>query len=77
MRFCRLVFSSTTPQEWLQFSQYNVARAQQAMQVSQEMREEMSLTRAQVLSSDMQISYSCNLSSFVANLYYNLIPTVR
>lgn len=40
--------SSSTPQEWVQFSQYNVARAQEAMQMSQQMREDMSLTRAQV-----------------------------
>ncbi|KAG7233709.1 hypothetical protein INR49_006690 [Caranx melampygus] len=39
---------SSTPQEWLQFSQYNVARAQEAMALSQQMREDMSLTRAQL-----------------------------
>lgn len=40
--------SSSTPQEWIQFSQYNVDRAQEAMQVSQQMREDTSLARAQV-----------------------------
>ncbi|KAF7669652.1 hypothetical protein LDENG_00159080 [Lucifuga dentata] len=44
----RIPTGSTTPLEWLQFSQYNVARAQEAMQASQEMREEMSLTIAQL-----------------------------
>ncbi|XP_053190564.1 tektin-2 [Scomber japonicus] len=44
----RIPSGSSTPQEWVQFSQYNVARAQQAMQVSQQMREDMSLSRAQL-----------------------------
>uniref|UniRef100_A0A4W6E9M4 Tektin n=1 Tax=Lates calcarifer TaxID=8187 RepID=A0A4W6E9M4_LATCA len=44
----RIPSGSSTPQEWVQFSQYNIARAQEAMQVSQQMREDMSLTRAQV-----------------------------
>ncbi|XP_044028795.1 tektin-2 [Siniperca chuatsi] len=44
----RIPSGSSTPQEWLQFSQYNVARAQEAIQVSQQMREDMSLTRAQL-----------------------------
>ncbi|XP_068432036.1 tektin-2 [Clinocottus analis] len=44
----RVPQGSSTPQEWVQFSQYNVARAQEAMQVSQQMREDMSLTRAQL-----------------------------
>ncbi|GAA6233241.1 tektin-2 [Lates japonicus] len=44
----RIPSGSSTPQEWVQFSQYNVARAQEAMQVSQQMREDMSLTRAQL-----------------------------
>ncbi|KAI4818338.1 hypothetical protein KUCAC02_011682 [Chaenocephalus aceratus] len=44
----RIPPGSSTPQEWLQFSQYNVACAQEAMQVSQQMREDMSLTRAQL-----------------------------
>ncbi|XP_075995753.1 tektin-2 [Genypterus blacodes] len=44
----RIPTGSSTPQEWLQFSQYNVVRAQQAMQASQAMREELSLTRAQL-----------------------------
>ncbi|XP_042363048.1 tektin-2 [Plectropomus leopardus] len=44
----RIPSGSCTPQEWVQFSQYNVARAQEAMQVSQQMREDMSLTVAQL-----------------------------
>nr|XP_046273365.1 tektin-2 isoform X2 [Scatophagus argus]XP_046273366.1 tektin-2 isoform X2 [Scatophagus argus]XP_046273367.1 tektin-2 isoform X2 [Scatophagus argus]XP_046273368.1 tektin-2 isoform X2 [Scatophagus argus]XP_046273370.1 tektin-2 isoform X2 [Scatophagus argus] len=44
----RIPSGSSTPQEWVQFSQYNVARAQEAMQVSQQMREDVSLTRAQL-----------------------------
>ncbi|KAF3834300.1 hypothetical protein F7725_025504 [Dissostichus mawsoni] len=44
----RIPPGSSTPQEWLQFSQYNVACAQEAVQVSQQMREDMSLTRAQL-----------------------------
>lgn len=48
LHFKPFACSSYTPQEWVQFSQYNVARAQEAMQVSQQMREDMSLTRAQV-----------------------------
>lgn len=40
--------SSSTPQEWVQFSQYNIVCAEEAMQASQQMREDMSLTRAQV-----------------------------
>ncbi|XP_026204798.1 tektin-2 [Anabas testudineus] len=44
----RIPSGSSTPQEWIQFSQYNMARAQEAMQVSQQMREDMSLTRAQL-----------------------------
>ncbi|KAM4631355.1 tektin-2 [Polymixia lowei] len=44
----RIPTGSTNPQEWVQFSQYNVACAQEAMQASQQMREDMSLTRAQL-----------------------------
>ncbi|CAK6971576.1 tektin-2 [Scomber scombrus] len=44
----RIPSGSSTPQEWVQFSQYNVACAQQAMQVSQQMREDMSLSRAKL-----------------------------
>ncbi|XP_034401189.1 tektin-2 [Cyclopterus lumpus] len=44
----RVPLGSSTPQEWVQFSQYNVARAQEAMQVSQLMREDLSLTRTQL-----------------------------
>ncbi|XP_067468445.1 tektin-2 [Thunnus thynnus] len=44
----RIPSGSSTPQEWVQFSQYNVTCAQEAMQVSQQMREDMSLTRAQL-----------------------------
>lgn len=39
---------SSTPDQWVQFSQSNVAGAQESMRVSQQMREDMSLTRAQV-----------------------------
>ncbi|KAM9340193.1 tektin-2 [Symphorus nematophorus] len=44
----RIPSGSSTLQEWVQFSQFNVAQAQEAMQVSQQMREDMSLTRAQL-----------------------------
>uniref|UniRef100_A0A672ZHP2 Tektin n=1 Tax=Sphaeramia orbicularis TaxID=375764 RepID=A0A672ZHP2_9TELE len=44
----RIPTGSCTPQEWVQFSQYNVACAHEAMQVSQQMREEISLSRAQL-----------------------------
>ncbi|XP_056154830.1 tektin-2 [Lampris incognitus] len=44
----RIPTGSITPQEWVQFSQYNVVRAQEAVQVSQQIREDMSLTRAQL-----------------------------
>ncbi|XP_040909686.1 tektin-2 [Toxotes jaculatrix] len=44
----RIPSGSSNPQEWVQFSQYNLARGQEAMQVSQQMREDMSLTRAQL-----------------------------
>uniref|UniRef100_A0A3Q3WLQ7 Tektin n=1 Tax=Mola mola TaxID=94237 RepID=A0A3Q3WLQ7_MOLML len=44
----RIPSGSSTPQEWLQFSLYNVARAQEAMQASQRMREDVSLSRTQL-----------------------------
>ncbi|KAM9838993.1 tektin-2 [Aulostomus maculatus] len=44
----RIPSGSSTPQEWVQFSQYNMACAQEAMQLSQQMREDTSLTRAQL-----------------------------
>nr|XP_004569277.1 tektin-2 [Maylandia zebra]XP_012779570.1 tektin-2 [Maylandia zebra] len=44
----RIPSGSSTPQEWVQFSQHNVARAHEAMQVSQQIREDMNLTRAQL-----------------------------
>ncbi|XP_049459206.1 tektin-2 [Epinephelus fuscoguttatus] len=44
----RIPLGSSTPQEWVQFSQYNMTRAQEAMQMSQQMREDMSLTIAQL-----------------------------
>ncbi|KAI3358799.1 hypothetical protein L3Q82_015195, partial [Scortum barcoo] len=44
----RIPSDSSTPHEWVQFSQYNVACAEEAMRVSQQMREDMSLTRAQL-----------------------------
>ncbi|XP_074543090.1 tektin-2 [Halichoeres trimaculatus] len=46
----RIPSGSSNPQEWVQFSQYNVVHAQEAMHVSQRMREDMSLTRAQLQS---------------------------
>ncbi|KAK2920845.1 tektin-2 [Channa argus] len=52
----RIPPGSTTPQEWVQFSQYNVARAHEAIQVSEEMREDMSLTRAQA-QNDFEIQW--------------------
>uniref|UniRef100_A0A3Q2PML4 Tektin n=2 Tax=Fundulus heteroclitus TaxID=8078 RepID=A0A3Q2PML4_FUNHE len=44
----RIPSGSSTPQEWVQFSQRNVARAHEAVHVSQQMREELSLSRAQL-----------------------------
>ncbi|KAM4539168.1 tektin-2 isoform 2-T2 [Odontesthes bonariensis] len=44
----RIPSGSSTPQEWVQFSQYNVIRAQEAMQASQQMRENTNLSRAQL-----------------------------
>ncbi|KAM6899604.1 tektin-2 [Xenentodon cancila] len=44
----RIPSGSSTPQEWVQFSQHNVTHSQEAMQASQQMREEMSLSRAQL-----------------------------
>uniref|UniRef100_A0A3Q2ZNW0 Tektin n=1 Tax=Kryptolebias marmoratus TaxID=37003 RepID=A0A3Q2ZNW0_KRYMA len=40
--------SSSTPQEWLQFSHLNVTRAHEALQASQQLREDTSLSRAQI-----------------------------
>ncbi|KAF0024326.1 hypothetical protein F2P81_023128 [Scophthalmus maximus] len=53
----RIPSGSCTPLEWVQFSQYNVARAQAAMQVSQQMREDMTLTRAQ-LQNELETQWS-------------------
>ncbi|KAM9386052.1 tektin-2 [Pholidichthys leucotaenia] len=44
----RIPSGSSTPQEWVQFSQYNVTRAHEAIQLSQQMREDMNLTQAQL-----------------------------
>uniref|UniRef100_A0A672HKP7 Tektin n=1 Tax=Salarias fasciatus TaxID=181472 RepID=A0A672HKP7_SALFA len=44
----RIPAGSSTPQEWLQFSQVNVSRGHDAVQTSQQLREDMSLTRAQL-----------------------------
>ncbi|XP_072226434.1 tektin-2 [Leuresthes tenuis] len=44
----RIPSGSSAPQEWVQFSQYNVIRAQEAMQASQQMRENTNLSRAQL-----------------------------
>ncbi|XP_069031817.1 tektin-2 [Embiotoca jacksoni] len=46
----RIPSGSSTPQEWVQFSQYNVACAQEAMQVSQQTRADVSLIRPQLRS---------------------------
>uniref|UniRef100_A0A3P9MCW6 Tektin n=1 Tax=Oryzias latipes TaxID=8090 RepID=A0A3P9MCW6_ORYLA len=40
--------SASTPQEWVQLSNHNVVQAEEAMRVSQQMREDMSLSRAQL-----------------------------
>ncbi|XP_036423229.1 tektin-2 [Colossoma macropomum] len=39
---------STTPQQWEQFSHYNVTRAKEEMQASLQLRENISISRAQV-----------------------------
>ncbi|KAL0962589.1 hypothetical protein UPYG_G00342160 [Umbra pygmaea] len=39
---------STTPQQWEKFSQYNVARAREEIQASLQLREKMSVNRAQL-----------------------------
>ncbi|KAJ8000303.1 hypothetical protein DPEC_G00203440 [Dallia pectoralis] len=44
----RIPTGSTTPQQWAQFSQFNVSRAQEDMLASLQLREEMSVTRAQL-----------------------------
>ncbi|XP_041868508.1 tektin-2 isoform X2 [Melanotaenia boesemani] len=44
----RIPPGSSTSQEWVQFSQFNVNRAQEAMQASQQIRENMNLSRAQL-----------------------------
>nr|XP_055076452.1 tektin-2 [Misgurnus anguillicaudatus]XP_055076453.1 tektin-2 [Misgurnus anguillicaudatus] len=44
----RVPLGSTTPQQWEQFSRYNVARAKDEMHTSMQIRENSSLTRAQV-----------------------------
>ncbi|KAM6958863.1 tektin-2 [Aplochiton taeniatus] len=44
----RIPISSTTPQQWEQFSLHNVTRAREEIQMSLQLREDMSLTRAQL-----------------------------
>ncbi|XP_067111503.1 tektin-2-like [Osmerus mordax] len=44
----RIPISSSTPQQWEQFSQHNVSKAQQEMQASLQLREEMRLSRLQI-----------------------------
>ncbi|XP_038123208.1 tektin-2 isoform X1 [Cyprinodon tularosa] len=44
----RIPSGSSNPQEWLQFSQYNVAHANEALSASQQMRVDMRLSRSQV-----------------------------
>uniref|UniRef100_A0A8C9R3N8 Tektin n=1 Tax=Scleropages formosus TaxID=113540 RepID=A0A8C9R3N8_SCLFO len=41
---------STSPQEWEQFSRYNISRAQEETQTSQQLREDVTLTLAKVQS---------------------------
>nr|XP_057902744.1 tektin-2 [Doryrhamphus excisus]XP_057902745.1 tektin-2 [Doryrhamphus excisus] len=41
----RIPAGSSTPHEWIRFSQLNLARAQEAMRLSQQMRDDMSLSR--------------------------------
>ncbi|XP_061520920.1 tektin-2 [Phycodurus eques] len=41
----RIPAGSCTPYEWIKFTQLNLARAREAMQMSEQMREDMSLTR--------------------------------
>ncbi|KAJ8389410.1 hypothetical protein AAFF_G00119480 [Aldrovandia affinis] len=45
----RILSGFTTPQQWEQFSKCNVSRAQEEMQASQQLRGDMTLTKAQVL----------------------------
>uniref|UniRef100_A0A3Q2XWA6 Tektin n=1 Tax=Hippocampus comes TaxID=109280 RepID=A0A3Q2XWA6_HIPCM len=44
----RIPAGSCTPHEWIQFTQLNLARAREAMEMSEQMREDMSLTRVSV-----------------------------
>ncbi|XP_061597322.1 tektin-2 [Cololabis saira] len=44
----RIPPGSSTPQEWVQFSQRNATVSQEAVQASQQLREDMSLSRAQL-----------------------------
>uniref|UniRef100_A0A3P9IYJ6 Tektin n=1 Tax=Oryzias latipes TaxID=8090 RepID=A0A3P9IYJ6_ORYLA len=44
----RIPSGSSTPQEWVQLSNHNVVQAEEAMRVSQQMREDMSLSRAKL-----------------------------
>ncbi|KAL2079973.1 hypothetical protein ACEWY4_023766 [Coilia grayii] len=44
----RIPSSTSTPQQWEQFSIYNITRAKEDMQASLALRENMSITRAQV-----------------------------
>ncbi|XP_061661192.1 tektin-2 isoform X2 [Syngnathoides biaculeatus] len=41
----RIPAGSCTPHEWIKFTQLNLARAREAMEMSEQMREDMSLTR--------------------------------
>ncbi|XP_036372150.1 tektin-2 [Megalops cyprinoides] len=45
----RVLSGSTTPQQWEQFSRYNVSRALEEMEASLQLREDMTLTKAQAL----------------------------
>lgn len=55
--FVHFVCSSTTPQQWEQFSRYNVTRAKEEMQASVQIRENNSITRAQVQHLDYRFNH--------------------
>lgn len=65
--------SSSSPQQWAQFSQYNVARAREAVLVSQQMRENMSLSRAQV--GEMHTLQSAEAGAENILMFSNLLLT--
>ncbi|XP_037119238.1 tektin-2 [Syngnathus acus] len=50
----RIPAGSCTPHEWIQFTRLNLARAHEAMQMSEQLRENMSLTRVK-LQNDLKL----------------------